>query len=155
MIIRLEKRWKSDPAATYSSLNDDSEEEEDDVQPLLIKYEDGYHFQNLVAPLVKLEADEDREQKEAVSEDRMSVEWEKGVEGGWRAAFTLQEGVKIARGDELTLSLDRGGVFLNGGKEVRCFWWNALGCLSHAFEYAYIFARSSTVVRERLLQGDH
>ena len=38
---------------------------EDDVLPVLLKYQDGYHYQNLLAPLVKLEADHDREQCEA------------------------------------------------------------------------------------------
>ncbi len=34
-------------------------------QPTLMKYEDGYHFQNVLAPLVKLEADYDKKMKEA------------------------------------------------------------------------------------------
>lgn len=33
--------------------------------PLLLKYEDGYHYQNIVAPLVKLEADYDKKMKES------------------------------------------------------------------------------------------
>ena len=65
---------------------------------------------------MKLEADEDKASKEAISEDNMSVEWEHGLEGKWRAIFTLQEGHKVRKGDELDLSLDRGGEFLNGGK---------------------------------------
>jgi hypothetical protein len=34
------------------------------VNPVLLKYEDGYHYQNIIAPLVKLEADYDHKMKE-------------------------------------------------------------------------------------------
>lgn len=35
------------------------------MTPVQLKYEDGYHYQNILAPLVKLEADYDKKLKES------------------------------------------------------------------------------------------
>lgn len=35
------------------------------MTPVQLKYEDGYHYQNIIAPLVKLEADYDKKLKES------------------------------------------------------------------------------------------
>jgi regulator of nonsense transcripts 1 len=40
------------------------------VNPVLLKYEDGYHYQNIIAPLVKLEADYDKKLKEGQTQVR-------------------------------------------------------------------------------------
>lgn len=40
------------------------------ASPVLLRYEDGYQYQNVFAPLVKLEADEDRLMKESLKQVR-------------------------------------------------------------------------------------
>lgn len=48
-------------------------------QPVLLKYEDGYHYQNIMAPLVKLEADFDKASKDSQGQDGLSVRWDQGL----------------------------------------------------------------------------
>lgn len=49
------------------------------AQPVLLKYEDGYHYQNIMAPLVKLEADYDKSSKDSQGQDGLSVRWDQGL----------------------------------------------------------------------------
>lgn len=49
------------------------------TQPVLLKYEDGYHYQNIMAPLVKLEADYDKSSKDSQGQDGLSVRWDQGL----------------------------------------------------------------------------
>ncbi|CAN0495209.1 unnamed protein product, partial [Hapterophycus canaliculatus] len=49
------------------------------IQPVLLKYEDGYHYQNIMAPLVKLEADYDKSSKDSQGQDGLSVRWDQGL----------------------------------------------------------------------------
>ncbi len=43
---------------------------------MLLRYEDGYHYQNILAPLVKLEADYDKKIKEQQSQARgLGLDW--------------------------------------------------------------------------------
>lgn len=46
---------------------------------MLLKYEDGYHYQNIMAPLVKLEADYDKSSKDSQGQDGLSVRWDQGL----------------------------------------------------------------------------
>lgn len=69
-IHKLEELWKEDPAATLEDV-DKPGGEDDEAQPTLLLYEDGYHFQNVLAPLVKLEADYDKKSKEALAQEVM------------------------------------------------------------------------------------
>lgn len=40
------------------------------------RYEDGYQYQNIFGPLVKLEADYDKRLKESQTQDNITVRWE-------------------------------------------------------------------------------
>ena len=134
MMTSLEDMWKTkDPNATYADLRrkqaaggGDSDDDEDAPQPTLRLYEDGFHYQNVLAPLVKLEADYDRSTKESLTEESISVRWDKSLSGKPVAAFTFHrisnEQSRIVIGDELRLKLGRGAVFLNGGRE-----WQGVG----------------------------
>ena len=39
--------------------------EDEDVQEVMLRYEDAYQYQNVFGPLVKMEADYDRKQRES------------------------------------------------------------------------------------------
>ena len=52
---KLEELWKNDPEATFPDL-DLPDVVEEEMAPTLLQYEDGYHYQNILASLVKLEA---------------------------------------------------------------------------------------------------
>lgn len=76
-ISKLEELWKTEPDARFSDLDRPDIIDEADLAPVLLRYEDGYHYQNVLAPLVKMEADYDRQVKESLSAESISVRWEK------------------------------------------------------------------------------
>jgi len=116
-IDRLEAMWKTNPAATLEDLERPGAE--DELEPVLIRYEDGFHFQNVFGPLVQVEADYDRDMKEALREDNVSVRWHERTAddgrvdpGKWIAADVMfsagaSESMRLTIGDELLLRLSR------------------------------------------------
>ena len=75
---RLEDLWAKKPDADLNDLDLD-EEGQADVEPVRLAYDDGYHYQNVLAPLVKLEADHDKAQVAQKSKEDVSVRWERGL----------------------------------------------------------------------------
>ena len=43
------------------------------------RYEDAYQYQNILGPLVKLEADYDKKLKESQTQENITVRWETGL----------------------------------------------------------------------------
>ena len=118
-ITKLEELWKSDPTAGYADLDRPDAVDESELSPTLLHYEDGYHYQNVLAPLVKMEADYDKQMKESLTEESISVRWEKSLTGRNIAVFTFsgRHSVELSRvvvGDELRLKLGAGAEFLYG-----------------------------------------
>lgn len=126
-INKLEELWKNEPEARFHDLDRPDIISEAEVSPTLLQYEDGYHYQNILAPLVKLEADYDRQIKESLSEESISVRWEKSLTGRNIATFSFHgrhcyENSRIMVGDELRLKLGDGAKYLYGGKS-----WEGIG----------------------------
>ena len=144
---RLEEVWKMSQHsnATYtdlvnptSNLNVALAGEEGnvelDVSPVLRVYEDGFHYQNILAPLVKMEADYDRQMKECLTEESVSVRWDKSLSGKHTATFSFHragaaEQTRIVVGDELRLKLGPGGEFLYSGKS-----WEGIGNVKYMLD---------------------
>jgi regulator of nonsense transcripts 1 len=105
-IAKLEELWKEDANATVQDL-EKATGIDDDPQPVLLKYDDPFHYQNIFGPLVKMESDYDKKLKEAQSEDGLVVKWEFGVNNKHIATFMLPKiesgDVKLAVGDEMRL----------------------------------------------------
>ncbi|EIM20663.1 hypothetical protein WALSEDRAFT_54922 [Wallemia mellicola CBS 633.66] len=105
-INRLEELWKDDRAATLEDLDRPGVDEE--PQPILLRYEDAYQYQNIFGPLVKIEADFDKRLKESQSQPDLIVRWDIGLNQkrvAWFSMPKLESGeVKLAVGDELRLS---------------------------------------------------
>lgn len=49
--------------------------DQEEIAPVILRYEDGYHYQNIFAPLVKLEADYDKAVTEAQKKEGLTVRW--------------------------------------------------------------------------------
>ena len=60
-----------------------------------MRYEDGYNYQNILAPLVKLEAEYDRRVKENQKQEDISVRWDKSL-SRWVGDIVLKGQNKIA-----------------------------------------------------------
>jgi len=106
MIAKLEEMWKESPNATVADLEKNNGVD-DEPHPVLLKYEDPYHYQNIFGPLVKMESDYDRKLKEAQSEDNLQVRWDMGLNNKHLVSFILPKiesgDVKLAVGDEMRL----------------------------------------------------
>ncbi|KAJ3412141.1 hypothetical protein HDV05_001179 [Chytridiales sp. JEL 0842] len=106
-IAQLEEAWKSKPEAQLDDLNNLQVVQDEEAHPVLLKYDDAYHYQNIYGPLVLLEAEHDRKLKEAQTQDNVVVRWDQGLNKKHIAHFVLpkleQGEVKLAVGDELLL----------------------------------------------------
>mmetsp|Transcript_32338 Transcript_32338/g.50133 ORF Transcript_32338/g.50133 Transcript_32338/m.50133 type:complete len:1034 (+) Transcript_32338:241-3342(+) len=117
-MTKLEELWKSEPDAKFADLDRPDVLEDEDMAPCLLQYEDGFHYQNILAPLVKIEADYDRQIKESLTEESIQVRWDKSLSGKNVATFSFHrmavEQSRIMVGDELRLKLGEGAQYLYG-----------------------------------------
>ena len=106
LMVRLEEAWKANPHATLESLEHD-QGKEDDIAPVLIRYEDAFHYQNLFGPLVQLEAEYDKRVKESSTQTGITVRWDVGLNRKKLAIFRLSRvddaDLRLVVGDELSL----------------------------------------------------
>ncbi|XP_026750025.2 regulator of nonsense transcripts 1 [Galleria mellonella] len=103
-IGRLEELWRDNVDATFQDLEKPGVDEE--PQQVLLRYEDGYQYQNIFGPLVKLEADYDKRLKESQTQEGIEVRWDVGLNKKTIAYFTLAKtdsDMKLMHGDELRL----------------------------------------------------
>jgi regulator of nonsense transcripts 1 len=103
-INKLEELWKDNADATFQDLEKPGVDEE--PQQVLLRYEDGYQYQNIFGPLVKLEADYDKKLKESQTQENIEVRWDVGLNKKTIAYFTLAKtdgDMKLMHGDELRL----------------------------------------------------
>ena len=114
-INKLEDAWRDNPNATLFELERPGVEEE--VQPMLLKYEDGYNYQNIIAPLINLEAEYDRISKENQKYENITVRWDTGISKKRIAILSLvgsdDNGSAVVIGDELKMKLDDASKRLN------------------------------------------
>ena len=109
VIARLEEMWKENAEATIQDLEKglNAGTLDDEPNPVLLRYDDAYQYQNVFGPLVKIEADYDRKLKEAQSQDNLIVRWDFGLNNKHLASFVLPKlelgDVKLAVGDEMRL----------------------------------------------------
>lgn len=125
--------WKTEPEAVFADLDRPDAIDETELSPTLLHYEDGYHYQNVLAPLVKMEADYDKQMKESLAEESISVRWEKSLTGKNIATFTFSgrhsaELSRVVVGDELRLKLGSGAEFLHGSP------WEGVGYIKNIID---------------------
>ncbi|XP_038687689.1 regulator of nonsense transcripts 1 homolog [Tripterygium wilfordii] len=103
-INKVEELWKTNPDATLEDLEKPGVD--DEPQPVVLKYEDAYQYQNVFAPLIKLEADYDKMMKESQSKDNVTVRWDIGLNKKRIAYFVFPKEdneLRLVPGDELRL----------------------------------------------------
>ncbi|KAG5649646.1 hypothetical protein H0H81_002716 [Sphagnurus paluster] len=104
-INRLEDMWRDNANATLEDLEKPGID--DEPQPILVRYEDAYQYQNIFGPLVKIEADYDKRLKESQTQTDITVRWDLGLNQkrvAWFCLPKLESGeVRLAVGDELRL----------------------------------------------------
>ena len=104
-INRLEDLWRENANATLDDLEKPGVD--DEPQPVILRYEDAYQYQNIFGPLVKIEADYDKRLKESQTQTDITVRWDLGLNQkrvAWFCLPKLESGeVRLAVGDELRL----------------------------------------------------
>ncbi|CAL5431318.1 unnamed protein product [Camellia sinensis] len=103
-INRVEELWKTNPDATLEELEKPGAD--DEPQPVALKYEYAYQYQNVFAPLIKLEADYDKMMKESQSKDNVTIRWDVGLNKKRIAYFVFPKEdneLRLVPGDELQL----------------------------------------------------
>ena len=103
-INKLEELWKDNVDATFQDLEKPGVDEE--PQQALLRYEDGYQYQNIFGPLVKMEADYDKKLKESQTQDNIEVRWDIGLNKKIIAYFNIAKSdtdMRLMHGDELRL----------------------------------------------------
>ncbi|GAA5978371.1 hypothetical protein JCM10908_004330 [Rhodotorula pacifica] len=104
-INKLEELWRDNANATLEDL--EKLGVDDEPQPILLRYEDAYQYQNIFGPLVKIEADYDKRLKESQTQEGLIVRWDMGLNQKRLAWFNLPKlesgEVRLAVGDELRL----------------------------------------------------
>lgn len=61
-ITKLEDLWKEKADATLEDLERPGVD--DEPSPVILRYDDAYHYQNIFGPLIKMESDYDKKLKE-------------------------------------------------------------------------------------------
>lgn len=104
-ISKLEAKWRLNKDATIQDV--DKPEEESEIVPILLRYADAYEYQRSFGPLVKLEADYDKQLKESQALEHISVKWSLALNNKHLASFSLStfesSELKVAVGDEMIL----------------------------------------------------
>ncbi|WCJ20723.1 hypothetical protein M5689_002938 [Euphorbia peplus] len=103
-INKVEELWKTNPDATLEDLEKPGVD--DEPQAVAVKYEDAYQYQNVFAPLIKLEADYDKMMKESQSKDNVTIRWDIGLNKKRIAYFVFPKEdneLRLVPGDELRL----------------------------------------------------
>ena len=109
-IRRLEDMWRTEPEATMEDL--EFKEKDAGPRPVQETYNDAYEYQNVFAPLVKLEADTDKKMKEGQTQTNVTVQWDVGLSNKRIAKFKFKDiyghvqlDFRLNKGDELKLKL--------------------------------------------------
>lgn len=115
-INKLEELWRENPTASIFDLERPGVDEE--VQHIHLNYEDGYNYQNVMGPLVKLEAEYDRRIKENTRIEDITLRWDMGLSKKRVAVFQFpgqdESEFRLVAGDELRLRLDATGARMYG-----------------------------------------
>ncbi|KAI3404907.2 NAM7 [Candida oxycetoniae] len=106
-ITKLEAQWRLNRAATINDVVDNNITNEEEILPILMRYNDGFQYQRSFGPLVKAEADYDKNLKESQALEHIQVKWALGLNNRHLASFALSTyettDLKVAVGDEIIL----------------------------------------------------
>lgn len=107
-IQKLEELWRTNPSATIDDvITTDGDLQDAEVASVQDRYEDAYQYQNIMGPLVKLEADYDKHMKEQQTQENITVRWDKGLNEKRIAFFSFSQNkedeMRVLTGDELLL----------------------------------------------------
>lgn len=104
-IATLEELWKKDANANFLDLQKPGIDEE--PEPVSLRYDTGFAYQNIFGPLIKMEADYDKKLKESQTQENVHVRFDIGLNKKIIAYFNIVRSdgdIKLMPGDELSLT---------------------------------------------------
>jgi regulator of nonsense transcripts 1 len=105
-IVKLEELWKTKPEADLKDL-DSVPAPEQVIAHVQLRYESAYEYHSIMAPLVALEAEQDKAAKEAQRQDSINIRWDIGLNMKRIAWFILPTNAdadfRVAAGDEVQI----------------------------------------------------
>lgn len=114
-IAKLEELWRDNPLATVEDL--DRPGIDDEPTEVAKTYDDGYQYQNIFGPLVKMESDYDKKMKESQTQEGVLVRWDTGLNKKRNAIFIVSRpdsDLRLVPGDEIRLRLGPSATMLYG-----------------------------------------
>ncbi|RHY40123.1 hypothetical protein DYB38_003221 [Aphanomyces astaci] len=112
---QIAKLEEDHPQATLEDL--DRPGVDDEPNSVQEHYDDGYQYQNIFGPLVKMESDHDKKMKESQTQDNVFVRWDIGLNKKKNAIFTSNRpdaDFRLVPGDEIRLRLGGGSAMVYG-----------------------------------------
>lgn len=78
----------------------------------MLRYKDPKQYKEIFEPLIKLEADYDKQFKESQTQTNIKVRWDKNINNKKLAFFVFanEDNVRLVPGDELKLKYELDGV---------------------------------------------
>lgn len=108
-LSKLEELWRTQPDADLPDI-EVAGNLEAEPEHVCVKYDDAFHFQNIMGPLVQLEAEYDRQMKERQAQDNITVRWDVGLNKKKLVIFRFNKRddteLRAVPGDELLLRYD-------------------------------------------------
>jgi regulator of nonsense transcripts 1 len=122
-LTALEVLWRTEPDATVYDLDRKIDEEGGtEMQPMQLRYDDGYEYQNILAPLIFHESEENKRLKSEKVITNIELRWEKSLGKNRMAVFAVEyfgfedQDLRLNPGDEMILRLEEGTVIAHGVK---------------------------------------
>ncbi|ANB11668.1 ATP-dependent RNA helicase NAM7 [Sugiyamaella lignohabitans] len=121
-ILKLEELWRVNVNA---KLSDSSkfDEEEIEIAPVALRYDDAYEYQRCFSPLVKVEAEYDKRLVESQTQTDVTVSWDLGLSKRHLVSFVLNKldlsDIKISLGDEIRVKYEGGKAWESNGYVVK------------------------------------
>ena len=102
-LAKLEELWQKNPHAKFEDLNHVATEKLQ--QPVLLRYKDPKQYKEIFEPLIKLEADYDKQFKESQTQSNIKIRWDYNINKKKMAFFYFpnEDNVRLVPGDELKL----------------------------------------------------
>ena len=109
-LSQLEELWKTNPNAKFEDLGKVVQEKLQ--QPVLLRYKDPKQYKEIFEPLIKLEADYDKQFKESQTQTNIKVRWDRNINNKKMAFFVFpnEDNVRLVPGDELKLKYEVDGI---------------------------------------------
>lgn len=103
-MTKLEDLWKEVPGATVDDLDNPTAEQ--NIPQVALRYDDGFQYQRCFGPLVMIEAEYDRKQKESQGQENITVTWDLGLSKRHLVSFFVNDSstsLRIMIGDEMSI----------------------------------------------------